>query len=83
VGARLDFLNRLFTKAETMLSDCRTPRQLQTLVTATAILIDKRRLEDGEATGRMEVSNPGEEARERIARRIDELAARRREKGAA
>jgi hypothetical protein len=80
---RLDLINRLFSKAESMLDQVGTELHLQQLTTAIAVMIDKRRLEDGEATSRTEVSPAGDEARERIARRIDELAARRREKGAA
>jgi hypothetical protein len=80
---RLDLINRLFDKANAMLDQVSTELHLQQLTTAIAVMIDKRRLEDGEATTRAEVSDSGEEARERIARRLDELAARRREKGAA
>jgi transposase len=80
---RKDLLNRLFDKADGMLRSCRGVKNLKSLATTVAILIDKRRLEDGEVTARTEVTGDGDEARERIARRIDELAARRREKGAA
>jgi len=72
---RLALLNELFGMARTMAPAVATPAHLQTLATAVAILIDKRRLEDGEATSRTDVVT--NDARDRIARRIDELAARR------
>ena len=72
---RVALLNELFRVAQTMAPALATPAQLQTLATAVAILIDKRRLEDGEATSRTDVVTT--DARDRIARRIDELATRR------
>jgi transcriptional regulator with XRE-family HTH domain len=78
---RMALLNKVFAQAEQMIETATTPHKLQALAIALGILIDKRRLEDGEATARTEVN--GGDARERIARRLDELAARRREKGAA
>jgi hypothetical protein len=42
------------------------------------ILIDKRRLEDGDVTARTEVNSGS--AREQLTRRLDDLAARRAEK---
>lgn len=53
------------------------PIEMQQLATAYAILIDKWRLIEGEATSRTEVATEG--ARERLAARIDELAARRQQ----
>lgn len=53
-----------------------TPLEMQQTATAFAILIDKWRLIEGEATQRTEVAAVG--ARERLAARLDELAARRR-----
>jgi len=78
---RLDLLNQAFAKAEEMLPTLTTAGWLQSWTIAIGILIDKRRLEDGEATQRMEVHGDG--ARARIARRLDELAARRAAKGVA
>lgn len=78
---RMALLNKVFAQAEQMIETATTPHKLQALAIALGILIDKRRLEDGEVTARTEVN--GGDARERIARRLDELAARRREKGAA
>jgi len=80
---RLELLNRLFAKADELLPTVVRPLHLQQLATTVGILIDKRRLEDGDATGRMEVSTPAADARERIAGRLDELAARRRTEGVA
>lgn len=82
-AARLELLNRLFAKADSLLATVDSPLHLQQLATATAILIDKRRLEDGDATARTEVASPAGGARERIAGRLDELAARRRTEGVA
>lgn len=73
---RVALLNTLFDKAVALAPDVDTPSQLQSLSLAVAVLIDKRRLEDGEATARTETNDAGA-ARERIARRLDELSARR------
>lgn len=78
---RVALLNKMFAKAEELVDTATTPHKLQALAIATGILTDKRRLEDGEATARTEVN--GGDARERIARRLDELAERRAAKGAA
>jgi transcriptional regulator with XRE-family HTH domain len=78
---RMALLNKVFAQAESMVETAITPHKLQALCISLGILIDKRRLEDGEVTARTEVN--GGDARERIARRLDELAARRSAKGAA
>ena len=78
---RLILLNKLFTKAEELIEQATTPHKLQALAIAMGILTDKRRLEDGEVTARTEVN--GGDARERIASKLDELSARRRETSAA
>lgn len=49
---RLQLLNRGFAKAERMLDAIDDPGDLRNWVIAVATLIDKRRLEDGEVTGR-------------------------------
>jgi hypothetical protein len=77
---RLALLNKLFDKVRDMADGPLTPNGLQALTISMGILTDKRRLEDGEVTARTEVSSGG--ARERLARSLDELAARRREKAA-
>lgn len=73
---RLLLLNRFFQKAGTMLPLTESTLSFQQLTTALAILIDKRRLEDGEATSRSEVHDNGD-AKEQLAARIVDLAARR------
>ena len=78
---RILLLNKMFTKAEELIEQATTPHKLQALAIAMGILTDKRRLEDGEVTARTEVS--GGDARERIASKLDELAARRRTTDAA
>lgn len=78
---RIRLLNRVFDKAESLIETAKTPHALQALAISLGILIDKRRLEDGEVTARTEVS--GGAARERLASRLDELAARRGAKAAA
>lgn len=78
---RIALLNKVFDRAEAMIDTATTPHKLQALAIAVGILIDKRRLEDGEVTARTEVN--GGSAREQLARRLDELSARRAAKGAA
>lgn len=77
LGERLNLLNRMFDAAHTLLaSDDLTPSKLQQLTMAVAVLIDKRRLEDGDVTSRTEqVSSAG--ARERVSDRISQLAQRK------
>jgi hypothetical protein len=78
---RIALLDKVFNKAEQMLDTVTTPHKLQALCVSLGILIDKRRLEDGEVTSRTEIN--GDAIRERLASRLDELAARRRSTGAA
>jgi transcriptional regulator with XRE-family HTH domain len=72
---RMALLNKVFDQAEAMIPTATTPHKLQALAIAIGILIDKRRLEDGEVTARTEVNSGS--AREQLTRRLDELAARR------
>lgn len=74
---RLHLLNRFFDKAAEILEHVGTPQELQQLSIALAVLTDKRRLEDGEATSRSEVTDSRDDARARLNGRLDELAARR------
>lgn len=53
------------------------PLEMQQLATAVAIVVDKWRLIQGEATARTEVASQG--AKERLAKRLDELAKRRQQ----
>lgn len=78
---RLALLNKVFNKAEELIEAATTPSRLQSLAIAVGILIDKRRLEDGEVTSRTEIN--GDAVREQLTSRLDELTRRRREKGAA
>ena len=72
---RLALLDKVFARAEALVDAASTPHQLQSLAIALGVLIDKRRLEDGDVTQRTEVGGGG--ARERLAQKLDELAARR------
>lgn len=73
---RIDLLNELFGTARSMIrAGGLKPGELQQVSMAVAIMIDKRRLEDGEATSRSEVHDSGTQSR--LAGRLDELAARR------
>jgi hypothetical protein len=74
---RLDLLNAGFEKARELLDGIDRPSQLMQWAIALGTLTDKRRLEDGEATSRSEVTNV-DDARARIASKLDELAQRRR-----
>ena len=77
---RLSLLNQLFDRAAIMAKRIKEPRELQQLASAVAVLIDKRRLEDGLATERTEVHASG--ASERLAAHVDELATRRQKRDA-
>lgn len=80
---RLKLLNAGFDKALELLPHIDAPQPLQQWTVAVGTLIDKRRLEDGEATSRSEVSDHRDDARARLAGRLDELATRRRARPAA
>jgi transposase len=73
---RLELLNELFDHARTMLPNIKEAKELQALTITIATAIDKRRLEDGEATERKEQFDPAN--RKRIKHAFDELAQRRR-----
>jgi hypothetical protein len=77
---RVGLINEFFEMARAMLPTVESPKQLQELSVALAILIDKRRLEDGEATNRSEF-NDSDSARAQLTARLDELAARRAARG--
>lgn len=78
---RLKFLNAIFDKATELLANVTQPDDLRSIAITAGILIDKRRLEDGEATTVTESRN-SDITRERLASRVDELAARRGSKAA-
>lgn len=73
---RLQVLNAFFEKAQSMLGRCHAPQEFQQLTVALAVLIDKRRLEDGEATSRQEINTTS--AREQALARITDITQRRR-----
>jgi hypothetical protein len=77
--ARSKLIDATLQRAELILDGIGTPQELQQFAVAIGILIDKKRLEDGEATSRPEVT--ASEVRESISRRIAELASRRGEIG--
>jgi hypothetical protein len=78
---RLALLNRGLVVAERLLVKVKTGRDLQVWAGAVGTLIDKHRLEAGEATERTEVTTDA--ARDRLARRLMELAAAGDQDGAA
>lgn len=75
---RLELLNEGFEKARELLKTIQDPRELQAWMVAVATAIDKRRLEDGQATSREEKVDP--ERRKRIKESLDELAEQRRKR---
>lgn len=74
--ARLELIDRFFARLDSGL-DSAMDGDLKDMALTLAVLIDKRRLEEGKATDRHEFID---DDRELIARRMDELAARRRAK---
>ena len=76
-AGRLALINELVSAARTMLPGIRKPIELQQLSTAVAIMIDKRRLEDGEATNRTETYDAAA-VDEEINARITAITSRRR-----
>jgi hypothetical protein len=79
---RLLFINEIFDKARELLQTVKSADDLQRIAITAGILVDKRRLEDGEATSRSENLN-ADLTRDRLASRVDELATRRGQKAAA
>lgn len=76
LAARLEIVNEGFDKARYLLEGISDPRELQSWTVAIGTLIDKRRLEDGQATDRTERVDP--ERRKRIHGAMDELEYYRR-----
>lgn len=64
---RLGLLNEAFDKARELLQTVNTPHKLQAWMVAVGIAVDKRRLEDGEATSRGEHTH-----REAISKSLEE-----------
>lgn len=75
---RISLLNELFDHARAMLPKIKDAKELQALTIAIATAIDKRRLEDGEATNRSETVDT--ERRQKMRESLDEVAQRRRER---
>jgi len=78
---RTALLDELFNRVRALAPSVTKPQGMKDLALATGILIDKARLEEGEATSRSEVTTGS--ARERIAARLDDLTARVRNAEAA
>ena len=78
LAERVSLLNELFDKARAMLPHVEDAKELQALTIAIATAIDKRRLEDGEATNRSETVDS--ERRQKMRESLDEVAQRRRDK---
>ncbi len=68
---RLELLNEGFDKAREILKTVTEPKDLQSWMIAVATAIDKRRLEDGEATNRNENHNTAGLSLEDEFRKID------------
>jgi hypothetical protein len=73
---RLSLIGGGFDKAEYLLEKIEDAGEFQKWTVAMGTLIDKVRLETGEATARTESVDP--ERRKRLKQNLDELAARRR-----
>lgn len=67
-------IDAFFDKLGRMLNKVSKPQELQQLAATLGILIEKRRLEDGDATSRTEVT--GDDVRERILGKLASLSAR-------
>lgn len=73
---RLELLNEGFDKARDVLKGIGLADDLKDWSVAVGTLIDKRRLEDGEATSRSESVDPAR--RQKMKESLDEVAAQRR-----
>jgi len=74
---RRRLLNKCLYKAENLVDEVGTPREMQQITTAISMLIDRKRLEDGEVTSREEVVNVIE-LREKLLARIEAISERDR-----
>lgn len=82
---RLDIINMTFAELEKLVPkisaiDLTKASDVQAVITALAILIDKRRLEEGEATSRAEHVSP-DSRRNSILAELDKIEKRRQESG--
>jgi hypothetical protein len=71
---RVTLLDQLFVKLEELLEDVKTPKDFQILVAAMGVLVEKRRIEDGDPNASPAATLSG--AKERLQGKID-LVARR------
>lgn len=76
--ARIELLDAAFARLSDMLQVVDTPREMQQITSALSTLIDKRRLEDGEATERHE-HGLTDEARATLATKLEGVAESRRD----
>ncbi len=77
---RIELSNKGFARLEDILEDVQTPDQMRSWANAFGILVDKRRLEEGQATMRVETLNGG--AKALLDAKIKELTERNEEKKA-
>lgn len=77
---RLEIIGKGFDKADDILAALKEPRDFQAWTVGFGTLIDKARLESGEATSRHESIDP--ERRKKMRESLDEVAARRRKNSA-
>jgi Helix-turn-helix domain len=76
---RLEIIGKGFDKADALLKKIKDAGELQKWSVALGTLVDKARLETGEATSRSENVDPAEAARrQRMRESLDEVAAKRR-----
>ena len=69
---RIALLDKALDKAEEILADTETPRELLWWAQGTQALVSMRRLEDGEATHKYEI----DDLRNNLAQRIDDINSR-------
>lgn len=75
---RIALLDRAFEKVEALIDEAVDPKEMRDVVASLGTLIDKRRLEDGEATSRTESLQA--QAKETLSAKIDDLSKRREAK---
>jgi cobalamin biosynthesis Mg chelatase CobN len=72
---RLEIADRAFELLDQMLGEVGSPKDMQAWVSAFSQMVDKHRLEDGEATARTEVVT--DQARQAVRDRLDAVVERR------
>lgn len=71
--ARLDAINTIFDRVLELVAETSKASEVKDLAMAAAILIDKRRLEEGEATSRTETNQT--DAHQRLLERVRQIKA--------